>query len=66
MALLCHCFRVNDRKVRDEAARGVTCPEELGAVCGAGTRCGGCVESLRAVLSSYAGTAPAGIAVAVG
>jgi bacterioferritin-associated ferredoxin len=53
MALLCHCFRVSDRTVRAEAARGVSCPEELAERCGAGAGCGGCVDALAEVLRAH-------------
>ena len=40
--IVCHCHGVSDRRIRREARRGVTCPEDLAAACGAGSDCGGC------------------------
>jgi bacterioferritin-associated ferredoxin len=63
MALICHCRCVNDRVLHTAAlATGgdLRATQEL---CGAGTRCGGCVEAVAAVVASV--RTSAGVAVAV-
>jgi bacterioferritin-associated ferredoxin len=39
---VCLCRGVSERKVRSAISRGARTIEEVGAACGAGTRCGGC------------------------
>jgi nitrite reductase (NADH) large subunit len=50
LVIVCHCHGVNDRRIRREARRGATCPEELARRCGAGSECGGCVPLLEELL----------------
>ncbi|HEY7940075.1 MAG TPA: (2Fe-2S)-binding protein [Acidimicrobiales bacterium] len=45
--LICHCEAVNDRKIREVVARGACDEFEVGLECGAGTRCGGCLDEVR-------------------
>lgn len=40
--MVCHCKRVTERTVRDAVRSGAECAEEVGAMCRAGTDCGGC------------------------
>jgi bacterioferritin-associated ferredoxin len=44
---VCHCRAVTDSKVRDAIAAGADDEIEIGRVCGAGTGCGSCHETLR-------------------
>lgn len=53
--LLCHCRGVNDRKVRKAIDDGARTIQELGEVCAAGTRCGGCWPALAELLSERTG-----------
>lgn len=39
---VCLCRGVSERKVRSAISRGARTVEEVGAACGAGTRCKGC------------------------
>lgn len=39
---VCHCHDVSDREIRHLAMEGVADVDQVGAYCGAGTRCGGC------------------------
>lgn len=48
--LICHCKGVNDHAVRTAIAAGARDLDDLGARCGAGTGCGGCIPVLRELL----------------
>lgn len=48
--LICHCESVNERSIRAAIAAGAREPAELAVGCGAGSRCGGCLPALRALL----------------
>jgi len=52
--VVCHCRSVNDRTVGAAIADGAASLEEIGARCGAGTRCGGCRPMLDALLGAAA------------
>lgn len=55
---LCHCRAVTDGRVRAAVADGVRDHAELRSRCGIGTRCGGCLPALQALLAEC-GLAPA-------
>lgn len=40
--LVCHCWSVNDKRIRREILEGATGVDDIGERCGAGTSCGGC------------------------
>ena len=44
--IVCHCNAVNDTTVLDAIAVGARDIAAVGAICGAGTSCAGCHESL--------------------
>jgi bacterioferritin-associated ferredoxin len=44
--IVCHCHRISDRVVRAAIASGAKTEEEVAKMCGAGTCCGGCVETV--------------------
>lgn len=44
--LICHCEVVDDRTIRNAIAAGADSVEAIGAMCGAGRRCGGCIPAL--------------------
>lgn len=50
---VCHCRGVTDGSVRCAIEEGAREPGEVGRRCGAGTRCGGCLPTLRALLAEY-------------
>lgn len=50
--LICHCHRVNDRRIREEARAGARTIGQIGRATRAGTCCGGCVPAIRDVLES--------------
>lgn len=52
--LVCHCKRVCDRTVREAVRSGASSPCEVGRVCGAGTRCGGCQPLIEALVEEEA------------
>ncbi len=58
---VCYCRGVTDRCVRGAIEDGAREPAEVGRRCGAGTRCGGCLPALQALLAEYgiASDAPA-------
>ena len=57
--LVCHCHRVCHRRVLEAVAAGARSAEQVGAACGAGTACGGCLPTIGALLSSAPATGPA-------
>jgi bacterioferritin-associated ferredoxin len=56
--LLCHCRVVSDRAVNAVISAGAADLDDVAALSGAGSECGGCVPSIEALLVE------AGIAVA--
>jgi bacterioferritin-associated ferredoxin len=54
--VICHCLAVNDRAVATAIAAGAREPEDLASICGAGSRCGGCLPALRDLLESHSVT----------
>ena len=55
---VCLCRAVTDRCVRAAVEDGARDPAEVGGRCGAGTRCGGCLPALQAMLAELLGPAP--------
>jgi bacterioferritin-associated ferredoxin len=50
--IVCHCEVVSDRHVRDAITCGARTVDEVGAMCGAGTRCGSCRPTMGALLAT--------------
>ena len=48
--IACHCRGVNDQRIREEIANGALTLEQIAARCGAGSRCGGCGDTVRELL----------------
>ena len=48
--IICHCRVVRDEQIRAQLDSGACPMRELVAGCGAGTECGGCLPSVRALL----------------
>jgi bacterioferritin-associated ferredoxin len=44
---VCHCHAVSDRTIRAELESGALDEGDIGDRCGAGTRCGSCVNEIR-------------------
>jgi bacterioferritin-associated ferredoxin len=44
--IVCHCQAVSHRRVLEVVRDGARTAAEVGRACGAGTRCGGCVETV--------------------
>ena len=49
--LVCHCMKVCDRTIRECVERGARSVEEVGRACQAGTGCGGCHPTIRALVA---------------
>lgn len=49
--IVCHCHAVRAEEIRTEVRLGAATIEVVGARCGAGTRCGGCVPAVEAVVA---------------
>lgn len=47
---LCSCRAVTDRTILASIAAGARTPQDLAAMCGAGSRCGGCWPALAELL----------------
>lgn len=48
--IVCHCHRVNERKLEHAVANGCSSLRDLRRFCGAGSSCGSCVPVLRTLL----------------
>lgn len=52
--IVCSCRAVNERTTRGCVVAGARSVEAIGAMCGAGTQCGGCRPLLEALLAEAA------------
>jgi len=48
--IVCVCKGVNEREIRQTITSGCVTEESIGHLCGAGTDCGSCLETLRDLL----------------
>ena len=48
--IVCQCLTTNEATIRHFAAQGVETVGDIGRACGAGTDCGNCLMTIRAVL----------------
>ena len=48
--IVCQCLTTNEATIRHLAAQGADSVGEIGRACGAGTDCGSCLMTIRAVL----------------
>ena len=62
--VVCHCMVVSDHEVRAQVLAGAMDADGLAAVCGAGTRCGGCKGAIAALLQETSVTIEAATAAA--
>ena len=51
---VCHCRAVTDRTIVGEIEAGAASVDDVAVRCGAGSRCGGCVESIERLLGDLA------------
>ena len=51
--IVCHCWKLNDRELRQAIEGGAHSIEELGCATGAGTCCGGCHPTLEELVTSH-------------
>jgi bacterioferritin-associated ferredoxin len=58
VALICHCYGLNDRSIRAAIDAGAVTAEQIGMSCGAGSGCGGCGEVIERMLSLLGESAP--------
>jgi bacterioferritin-associated ferredoxin len=58
VALVCHCYGLNDRAIRAAIDAGATSADEIGVHCGTEGGCGGCGEVIERMLALLAGSAP--------
>ena len=57
--VVCHCEAVNDRVIRATLDAGSMSLPDIAAACGAGSQCGGCVDTIRSLLHERDETAVA-------
>jgi bacterioferritin-associated ferredoxin len=62
--LVCHCHAINDRVIRAEILAGAIDADEVAERCGAGSRCGGCLPAIEALVARTT-RVPVAVAVAV-
>ncbi len=55
--LVCHCRRVSDAQIASAVNAGAVDPRSVVRATHAGTGCGGCLQSLRAVIEQALGPA---------
>jgi bacterioferritin-associated ferredoxin len=51
--IICHCNVLSDRHVRDAVDCGACSVDDVGAHCGAGTRCGSCRPTIDVLLARF-------------
>jgi bacterioferritin-associated ferredoxin len=63
--LVCHCLRVFDRTIRECVRGGARTADDVSDECGAGTGCGGCRESIEAIVDHESRACEAVVLVAL-
>ncbi len=58
MAIICHCLGMRERAIVKAIHHGASTLDEVGAACGAATRCGGCAPMVEALLDRHTQLAP--------
>ena len=53
--LICHCHAVSDGTIRESIRDGARSTDEVGAMCKAGTCCGGCRPAIEGLLRQVCG-----------
>lgn len=59
--IVCHCFRVSDREIRQHAEQGAKSVNEVGRACGAGMGCGGCRQQIATIVDEEASEGGCGV-----
>ena len=54
MAIICHCEAVKERTIVESIRRGASSVCQVADICGAGSRCGGCWESVEDLVARHA------------
>ena len=54
LMVVCHCSAVSDHEIRAAVAAGALDADGLARHCDAGTRCGGCLPVVEAILGEVA------------
>jgi bacterioferritin-associated ferredoxin len=54
VVIVCHCFVVNDRRIREAVAAGATTVEDVADMSDAGSLCGGCHSAICGMLADHA------------
>ena len=55
--LVCHCNGISDRTVRRMVRNGASTASQVGEACGAGTCCGGCVQTIDEIIDAESSSA---------
>lgn len=55
--LVCHCNGVSDRAIRKAVRKGASNSSDVGMRTGAGTCCGGCLDTVNAIIRAESGSA---------
>lgn len=50
--LVCHCYGVSDKRIRELVRQGARSGRDVARACGAGTGCGGCRLLVREILDA--------------
>ena len=53
IVIVCSCHAVNEGAVKATLLAGATCPEDVAAMCGAGTDCGSCVRTVEDIIDEH-------------
>ena len=56
--IVCSCHGITDREIRRLARTGASTLRAVAETCGAGSGCGGCRASVRAILAAHKPAAP--------
>jgi bacterioferritin-associated ferredoxin len=56
--IVCSCHAVTDREIQRAARAGARTPCQVAEMCGAGSSCGGCRETVHDLLSEAHGDQP--------
>lgn len=62
--LVCHCNGVSDRAIRKAVRKGASNASDVGMRTGAGTCCGGCVDTVNEIIRAEASSSREKTAVA--
>jgi bacterioferritin-associated ferredoxin len=50
--VICHCELINDRTIAEVAAGARLTADDVAERCGAGSQCGGCLDSIERLLAA--------------